>query len=155
MRAQRHGMCNAYGVTMDQPITRADVEPDLADRMAKALHVSGISVNQMAELLMVHRNTVGGWLNRRAEPGLHTLLLWAHLTGVPYAWLDTGEWLDTSKTAAPAPAQTALSRARKYQGRRQTRLAILPDLPACAHPRVYGAGPREGQCTVCGERADS
>lgn len=85
--------------TDHRPYTRADVAPDLADRMAKALHLSGISVNRMAELLECHRNSIGGWLNRRAEPFPATLMMWAQLTGVPYEWLKDGDVTGL----APAP----------------------------------------------------
>ena len=61
-----------------------DVQPDLADRMQKALDLAGVSVQEMADLLEVHRNSVGGWLNRRNKPSPATLRVWAMETGVPY-----------------------------------------------------------------------
>lgn len=64
---------------------------DLADRLTKSLRVAGLSVQQMAEYLDVHRNTVSAWLNGRVEPSTQTQRLWALRTGVPYVWLTTGE----------------------------------------------------------------
>lgn len=83
-----------------------DVQPDLADRMQKALDLAGVSVQEMADLLEVHRNSVGGWLNRRNKPSPATLRVWAMETGVPYEWLRAGNWPEewvppTPKLAAP------------------------------------------------------
>jgi transcriptional regulator with XRE-family HTH domain len=72
--------------------TAADLEPDLADRLAKSLQVSGISVAQMADYMEVHRNSVGAWLNRRSQPRPANVRLWAIRTGVPYEWLRYGTW---------------------------------------------------------------
>jgi transcriptional regulator with XRE-family HTH domain len=73
-------------------VNRTDVRPDLADRMAKSLQLSGLSVHAMSELLECHRNTIGGWLNRRNKPFPATLQRWAEITGVPYEWLRDGHW---------------------------------------------------------------
>ena len=81
------GLCNALCMT-----TAADLEPDLADRLAKSLQVSGISVAQMADYMEVHRNSVGAWLNRRSQPRPANVRLWAIRTGVPYEWLRYGTW---------------------------------------------------------------
>lgn len=64
---------------------------DLADRLAKSLRVSDTSVQQMADYLDVHRNTVGAWINGRTPPTTQTVRLWALRTGVPYEWLRNGE----------------------------------------------------------------
>lgn len=68
-----------------------DLEPDVADRMRKALRLSGVGVQEMADYLGVARGTVGTWINGRITPGAQTLRLWALRTGVPYAWLRSGE----------------------------------------------------------------
>jgi transcriptional regulator with XRE-family HTH domain len=81
------GLCNALGMT-----TAAELEPDLADRLAKSLQVSGLSVAEMADYQGVHRNSVGAWLNRRNQPKPANLRLWAIRCGVPYAWLRDGTW---------------------------------------------------------------
>jgi transcriptional regulator with XRE-family HTH domain len=66
-------------------------EFDRADRMRKALRVSGISVQEIADYLGVARNTVSTWINGRIDPSTQTVRLWALRTGVPYEWLQTGE----------------------------------------------------------------
>lgn len=63
---------------------------DLADRMAKALRESRMSVQQMADYLEVHRNTVSAWLHGRTPPSSQTVRLWALRTGVPYDWVRDG-----------------------------------------------------------------
>lgn len=82
-------------------VSRTDVRPDLADRMAKSLQLSGLSVQAMAELLECHRNSVGGWLNRRNKPFPATLMQWAKITGVPYEWLRDGKWPAGSERPPP------------------------------------------------------
>lgn len=81
-------------------ITRTDVTPDLPDRMAKSLQLSGISVQRMADLLECHRNMIGGWLNRRNNPSPATLMIWAQHTNVPYEWLRSGRWPKQSGAAS-------------------------------------------------------
>lgn len=64
---------------------------DAADRLAKALRQSGVSVANMADYLGVHRNTIGRYLNGRGGAAdRRTILLWAMRTGVPAAWLEHG-----------------------------------------------------------------
>ena len=74
-----------------QPETWAHLEPDLADRMRKALRVADLGVTQMAEYLDVSRNSVGNWINGRIVPTTQTLRLWAMRTGVPFEWLRDGQ----------------------------------------------------------------
>ena len=75
----------------EQTITAHDLEPDLADRMRKALRVSGVGAGEIAEYLGVARNTVSTWINGRIVPNTQTLRLWALRTGVPFSWLQTGQ----------------------------------------------------------------
>lgn len=75
-----------YGLmTMQQAL-----EFDKADRMRRALRVSGVSVQEMAEFLRVSRNTIGNWINGRAEPRPRDLIDFADKTGVPVSWIETG-----------------------------------------------------------------
>lgn len=67
------------------------LEFDLADRMRKALRISGMGVSEMAEYLGVARNTVSTWINGKIRPSTQTLRLWALRTGVPYEWLLNGD----------------------------------------------------------------
>ena len=73
-----------------------ELEPDLADRLAKSRDVWGVSIVDMAAYLEVHRNSVGAWLNRRTRPRPANLKLWAMKTGVPYEWLRDGTWPEDS-----------------------------------------------------------
>lgn len=63
---------------------------DLADRLGKALRTAGISVQEMADYLDVHRNTVSAWLNGRVQPTTQTQRLWALRTGIPFEWIKDG-----------------------------------------------------------------
>ena len=65
-------------------------EWDLADRMRKALRVSGVGVQEMADYLDVARNTVSTWINGRITPNRQTQRLWALRCGVSYEWISTG-----------------------------------------------------------------
>lgn len=78
---------------MSEAQTAAAVpEWNLADRMRKALQVSGIGVQEMADYLGVARNTVSTWINGRNRPSPAAVRLWAMRCGVPYEWL-AGEGL--------------------------------------------------------------
>ena len=74
----------------EQPQTWDALEFDLADRMRKALRVSGVASSEMAEYLGVTAGTVSTWINGRITPSTQTLRLWALRTGVPFGWLSTG-----------------------------------------------------------------
>lgn len=87
-------MTNAAETQDAQSRPPSELEPDLADRLAKSLYVSGTSVADMAGYLEVHRNSVGAWLNRRSQPRPANMRLWALRTGVPYEWLRHGTWPD-------------------------------------------------------------
>ncbi|WP_408636117.1 helix-turn-helix domain-containing protein [Nocardioides baekrokdamisoli] len=69
----------------------ADLQWDLADRLRKALRVSGVGVQEMADELEVERNTVGRYINGRGVPNRATLVVWALKTGVPIEWLTNAE----------------------------------------------------------------
>jgi transcriptional regulator with XRE-family HTH domain len=70
-------------------------EFDLADRLRRALRVSGISSNEIADYLGVSRTSVSNWINGRIEPSTQTLRLFALRTGFPYEWLRDGAELCT------------------------------------------------------------
>ena len=71
---------------------------DLSDRMRKALRVSGVSVQEMADYLDVTRGTVSTWINGKIAPSTQSVRLWALRTGAPYEWLVTGDMKN-----APSP----------------------------------------------------
>ena len=59
-------------------------------RLALALEVEGVGVQEMADYLDVNRMTVSRWINGRVTPSKQTLRLWSLRTGVPLEWLETG-----------------------------------------------------------------
>lgn len=61
-----------------------------ADRMRKALKVSGIGVGELAERMEVSRNTVSRWINDEAQPRPRDLRMFAEMTNVPLSWLEDG-----------------------------------------------------------------
>lgn len=71
------------------------LEFDLADRLRRALRVSDVSIQDMADYLGVSRNTVGNWINGHIVPKRAMLISFALRTGFPLEWLETG--------AAPSP----------------------------------------------------
>ena len=58
--------------------------------MRRALRVSGVSVQEMADHLRVTRNTIGNWINGRSEPRTRDLQDFALKTGVPEKWIAIG-----------------------------------------------------------------
>lgn len=64
---------------------------DEADRLRRALRISGTSVGEMAEYLGLKPETCSRYINGRAEAKVQTLRLWAMKTGVPFEWLKTGK----------------------------------------------------------------
>ncbi|WP_353809653.1 helix-turn-helix domain-containing protein [Agromyces sp. SYSU T00194] len=66
-------------------------EFDLADRIRRALRVSGVGVGEMADELEVSRNTVSNWINGRNAPRRRDLRVIAMRTGMPLEWLENGE----------------------------------------------------------------
>lgn len=68
------------------------LRPVQSDWLTKALHYSGKSAEQLADELGVHRNTISRFMNGRGKPpARHMILAWAMATGVPLAYLETGE----------------------------------------------------------------
>lgn len=63
---------------------------DMADRLRRALRISGVSVQEMADELDVSRNTVSNWINGRGEPRRRDLRDFAMKTGFPMEWLRDG-----------------------------------------------------------------
>lgn len=78
----------------------------LADRLAKALDEAGISVQEMADILMVSRNTVGNYINGRSVPKPAYMRVWAERCQVPLSWLETG---DGSSDLPGAPKRWTVS----------------------------------------------
>jgi Helix-turn-helix len=91
--------CNSWRMSEMQTEVMVP-EWDLADRMRKALRISGMDVQEMADYLGVARNTVSTWINGRNRPSRPTLRLWAIRCGVPYEWLlEEGLMFDNTRGA--------------------------------------------------------
>lgn len=60
------------------------------DRLAKALDFAGMSVADMADYLVLTRNTIGNYISMRTKIPGPALKLWAMRTGVPVEWIETG-----------------------------------------------------------------
>ena len=73
------------------PIFDSRLEFDTADRLRRALRISGVGVQEMADYLGVGRTTVSNWISGRIEPRPAMVRLFALRTGFPYEWLLTGE----------------------------------------------------------------
>lgn len=67
----------------------------MGDRLRKAREGTGLTTRAFAEQLGVSQSTVTNAENDRSRTRRITLLMWSQVTGVPVAWLQTGE--------APAP----------------------------------------------------
>ena len=74
-------------------------EMDMADRIRKALRVADVSVQELAEIVGMNRNTVSAWINGRGKPSEAQLRKIAMRTGAPLEWLQTGE----APAAVPGP----------------------------------------------------
>lgn len=96
LRSYRN-MCNDLCMSTSTDMN-ADLSFDIADRMRKALRVSGCGVQEMADYLDVARNTVGTWINGKVAPTGPSLRLFALRTGVPLAWLKDGDVSDETGT---------------------------------------------------------
>jgi ribosome-binding protein aMBF1 (putative translation factor) len=103
-------MCDAPRMS-EQPATPLRrPQWDVADRMRKALRVSGVGVQEIADYLGVTRSTVSTWINGRIEPSVQTLRLWAQQTGVSYEWLTQDD--DGPRPGIPTVAGEFKSRRR-------------------------------------------
>lgn len=91
-------------------MNKSSLEFDLADRMRRALRVSDVSVQEMADYMRVSRNTVGNWINGRNVPRWRDLRDFAERTGVPLEWLETGRLPEVVGTKAQPSDYKALVR---------------------------------------------
>lgn len=81
---------------------RDQLQFGLADRLAKSLHVAGMTNLDMAKVLEVSPNTVSNYINGNTQPRKLYLREWALKTGVPLEWLETGEFPGTPETEKAA-----------------------------------------------------
>ena len=80
-------------MTQPERVAQNELIPewDLADRLRKALRVSGVSSHEMTDYLGLSRYSVSRFITGAGQPSTQTLRLWALRTGVPFEWLLTGE----------------------------------------------------------------
>lgn len=121
----------------NQPIQLEQLEFDLADRMRRALRVSGIGPGVMADYLGVRRETVSTWITGRITPDKRTRMLFAMRTGVPIEWLETGQVPDQGPTpdgGSELPRLDSNQQPSDYRSAqvRRGRRHLLPALRAVA-----------------------
>lgn len=88
---------------------KSQLEFGLGDRLAKSLHVAGISTTEMATELEMSRATISNYLNDHTKPKRLYLKMWALKTGVPLEWLETGRLPEDPETEkAPTPKGESL-----------------------------------------------
>jgi len=63
----------------------------LSDRLRKSLEYRDLDVEQMAQWLEVHPNTIRNWIAGRTHPRPSDLKQWALLSRIPYRWLNSGD----------------------------------------------------------------
>lgn len=77
-------------IPMKQLAHDSRLEFDVADRMRRALRVSGLSRQEIADTLEVAPNTVTNWINGHTAIKDRDLRPFAMATGVPFEWLKYG-----------------------------------------------------------------
>lgn len=105
-------------------------EWDVADRVRKALRVSGVGVQEIADYLDVDRSTVSTWINGRITPSTQTLRLVALRCGVPYEWLRDG----TTASGPDTPDDQGITR-RRWNGSRVVALNTRRPRPTMSTER--------------------
>lgn len=63
---------------------------DMADRLRKALRVSGLGPGELADDLGYSRQSISAYLSGRVAPRRPIVIAWALRCGVPVEWLETG-----------------------------------------------------------------
>ncbi len=69
-----------------------ELQQSQADRLMKSLKYAGISHNEMAAFLEVHRNTIGGYVTGRTKMLPVVMRLWAAKVDLPLEWIRDGIW---------------------------------------------------------------
>lgn len=88
---------------------------DFSDRLALAQRRCGLSVQELADRIEVHRNTVSAWINGRARPRTRDLKAYALATGYPVPWLETGEAPSDGDGADPSRLRESNPRPIHYE----------------------------------------
>ena len=79
-----------------------------ADRLRKAREVSGLDQTALGQRIGVSRGTVSNAERGTVEPRRSVIMAWAMATGVPLAWIETGE--------APSPGGDGASIVARPEG---------------------------------------
>lgn len=77
----------------------------LGDRLEKSLKYAGMTQQDMAEFLEVHRNTISGYTTGKTRMMPAIMRLWAVQVDLPLEWLRTGVWPEDPTQPAPAPVK--------------------------------------------------
>ena len=85
--AKSHNLVHHW--CMSQMHTYADLAENLVDRMHRAMRISDMSTQELADKMGVHRNSVRNYLTGRRQPNRPAHCL-GFATGVPLTWLETG-----------------------------------------------------------------
>lgn len=101
-------------------------EWSLGDRLRKARETRRMSQSELGEALGMTRVTVGRYETDVREPPRSVLMAWAMATGVPFAWIETGE--------APSPGGDGAS---------------AGEPPAGIEPATYSLRVRHFPSTTC------
>jgi transcriptional regulator with XRE-family HTH domain len=75
------------------------------DRLRKAREAAGIRSQEMANKLRVSRNSITNYERRDDGVPFVVILAWSEITGVPAAWLDTGDESTLSTWMPSMPGQ--------------------------------------------------
>lgn len=108
-------------------------EWSLGDRLDKSMRLAGMTIDGMAEVFGVSRNTVSRWINDRGTVKPMYLMLWADGCGVDQQWLETG---------IPSDEAIALAEAREKAQ------AANPEVDGLAAVHPLGLEPRTRCLTV-------
>lgn len=104
----------------------ADLSWNLHDRLHKSLRVSGHTALSLATVLGLHRNTINSYLSGKTAIDRRTLIAWAFATGVPLAWLETGDGPDltTRIHVETGPDEAHKAALEQLAGRKRARHAV-------------------------------
>jgi transcriptional regulator with XRE-family HTH domain len=81
--------------------TPEQLRETVADRLRRSLRHAGMTQDDMAQYLEVHRNSVNAWVAGRTAIMPALLRLWAQRTNVPLEWLKTGQWPANTESSPP------------------------------------------------------
>jgi transcriptional regulator with XRE-family HTH domain len=108
----------------------------LGDHMAKARKRAGISVQEMADLLLRGRNTITHYESDKTRPTARILKRWAELCGVSV------EWLTGTRTALDSPSRRSRPSGGAQRDHRPAKKAATKPTAGPATHQYAGRGSR-------------